>query len=104
MKTTARSSSPVILPVLFALCTALASPVLAEKQKSTDLSGFPLLWSAKKTPLAAPFIPGLNAALLLSEEQKEKLCHRAPGNPAKRKNPAARRKGETEPERDRGRA
>lgn len=73
MKTTANSSYPVILPVLFALCAALALPALAEKQKSTDLSGFPLLWSAKKTPLATPFIPGLNAALLLSEEQKERL-------------------------------
>lgn len=73
MKTTARSSRPVILPVLFALCTALALPALAEKQKSNDLTGFPLLWTAKKTPLAGPFIPGLNAALLLSEEQKEKL-------------------------------
>jgi|GEM_PF-641253 hypothetical protein len=73
MKTTANSSYPVILPVLFALCAALALPALAEKQKFTDLSGFPLLWSAKKTPLATPFIPGLNAALLLSEEQKERL-------------------------------
>jgi len=73
MKATVRSSCPAILPVLFALCTALALPALAEKQKSTDLAGFPLLWSAKKTPLAGPFIPGLNAALLLSEEQKEKL-------------------------------
>ena len=58
---------------LFALCTALALPTLAQKQKSTDLSGFPLLWSAKKTPLTGPFIPGLNAVLLLSDEQKEKL-------------------------------
>lgn len=62
-----------MLPVLFALCIALALPALAEKQKSNDLTGFPLLWTAKKTPLAGPFIPGLNAALLLSEEQKEKL-------------------------------
>jgi hypothetical protein len=58
---------------LFALCTALTLPTLAQKQKSTDLSGFPLLWSAKKTPLTGPFIPGLNAALLLSDEQTEKL-------------------------------
>ncbi len=58
---------------MFALCTALALPALAQKQKSTDLSGFPLLWSAKKTPLTGPFIPGLNASLLLSNAQKEKL-------------------------------
>jgi hypothetical protein len=67
-----------VLPVrftvlLFALCAALALPALAQKQKSTDLAGFPLLWSAKKNPLAGPFVPGLNAALLLSEEQKGKL-------------------------------
>jgi hypothetical protein len=58
---------------LLAMNFALALPALAQKQKSNDLSGFPLLWSAKKNPLAGPFIPGLNAALLLSEEQKEKL-------------------------------
>jgi hypothetical protein len=68
----------IILPVrpavlLFAICTVLGLPVLAQKQKSTDLAGFPLLWSAKKSPLTGPFIPGLNAALLLSDEQKEKL-------------------------------
>lgn len=59
--------------LLFALCTALALPAPAQKQKSTDLSSFPLLWSAKKNPLAGPFVPGLNAALLLSDQQKEKL-------------------------------
>lgn len=48
-------------------------PALAQKEKSTDLAGFPLLWSAKKTPLTGPFIPGLNAALLLTDAQKEKL-------------------------------
>lgn len=73
MKIAARFSRPVILSVLFALCAALALPVLAEKHKATDLAGFPLLWTAKKTPLAGPFIPGLNAALQLSEEQKERL-------------------------------
>ncbi|MFM8471112.1 MAG: hypothetical protein ACKODH_14300 [Limisphaerales bacterium] len=62
-----------MLPLLCILFAALASPALAQKQKSTDLAGFPLLWSAKKNPLTGPFIPGLNAALLLSDEQKEKL-------------------------------
>lgn len=67
-----------ILPVrsasfLFALCAALVVPAQAQKQKPNDLAGFPLLWSAKKTPLASPFVPGLNAALLLTEQQKEKL-------------------------------
>lgn len=58
---------------LILLLGLLAAPAGAQKQKSTDLAGFPLLWSAKKNPLAGPFIPGLNAALLLSDEQKEKL-------------------------------
>ncbi len=71
MKTSVLAARSTVF--LFALCTALALPALAQKQKSTDLSGFPLLWSAKKTPLTGPFIPGLNAALLLSDEQKEKL-------------------------------
>lgn len=73
MKANARPPHSFILPLLFALCTALALPALAQKQKTTDLSGFPLLWTAKKNPLTGPFIPGLNAALLLSDEQKDKL-------------------------------
>ena len=55
------------------MVAALALPAAAQKQKANDLAGFPLLWSAKKNPLTGPFIPGLNAALLLSAEQKEKL-------------------------------
>jgi len=55
------------------MVAALALPAAAQKQKSNDLAGFPLLWSAKKNPLTGPFIPGLNAALLLSAEQKDKL-------------------------------
>ncbi|MEQ2008053.1 MAG: hypothetical protein ABMA26_14750 [Limisphaerales bacterium] len=72
MKTTVSPIRSSLLPILLTLCTALALPALAQKQKSTDLSGFPL-WTAKKNPLAGPFIPGLNAALLLTEEQKAKL-------------------------------
>lgn len=71
MKTTAFPGRSTVL--LFVLCITFALPALAQKQKSTDLAGFPLLWSAKKMPLTGPFIPGLNAALLLSDEQKEKL-------------------------------
>lgn len=58
---------------MVAFCTALALSALAQKQKSTGLAGFRLLWSAKKTSLTGPFVPGLNAALLLNDEQKEKL-------------------------------
>ncbi len=61
------------LLALSLMLAALALPAAAQKQKSNDLAGFPLLWSAKKNPLTGPFIPGLNAALLLSAEQKEKL-------------------------------
>lgn len=60
-----------LLSVLLLLCTVLAMPALAQK-KIGSLGGFPL-WTAKKSPLAGPFIPGLNAALLLTEEQKAKL-------------------------------
>ncbi len=71
MKATIRSKHSLAL-MLFVLCTALALPALAQKKVSTDLSGFPL-WSAKKNPLTTPFIPGLNAALLLTTEQCDKL-------------------------------
>lgn len=72
MKTILRPPHSVLLPLLAALCTALALPALAQKKASTDLAGFPL-WSAKKNPLTGPFIPGLNAALLLTAEQRDKL-------------------------------
>lgn len=71
MKTTVASVRSTLLPVLLLLCTVLALPALAQK-KVGNLGGFPL-WTAKKGPLAGPFIPGLNAALLLTEEQKTKL-------------------------------
>lgn len=73
MKTSVSPIRSLVLTTLCVLFAALALPASAQKQKSTDLAGFPLLWSAKKNPLAGPFIPGLNAALLLSDEQKEKL-------------------------------
>jgi hypothetical protein len=73
MKTTLPAVRSRLLACLCVLFTALAWSASAQKQKSTDLAGYPLLWSAKKNPLTGPFIPGLNAALLLSDEQKEKL-------------------------------
>jgi len=73
MKTSASPIRSLLLTTFCVLFAALALPASAQKQKTTDLAGFPLLWSAKKNPLAGPFIPGLNAALLLSDEQKEKL-------------------------------
>lgn len=73
MKTSVPPGRTALFPLLFTLCTALVWPAFAQKQKATDLSGFPLLWSAKKAPLTGPFVPGLNAALLLTDAQKEKL-------------------------------
>ena len=72
MKTTVSSARSALLPLLLTLCTVLALPALAQKTKTSNLAGFPL-WTAKKNPLAGPFIPGLNAALLLTDEQNAKL-------------------------------
>ncbi len=72
MKATPSLRRSTLFSLLPALYLALVLPALAEKQKTYDLGGFPL-WTAKKNPIAAPFIPGLNAALLLTEEQKTKL-------------------------------
>ena len=74
MKATVRPIRFALL--LLTLCVALASPALAQKQKSNDLTGFPLLWVGKKNPLAGPFIPGLNAALQLSDEQYPRFLAR----------------------------
>ena len=71
MKPAASPFRSSLLVLLSVLCTALAMPALAQK-KAGSLAGFPL-WTAKKNPLAGPFIPGLNAALLLTDEQKAKL-------------------------------
>lgn len=67
----ARRLQSLLASALF--LSLLSAPAWAQKQKVNDLAGYPLLWTAKKSPLAPPFVPGLNAALLLSEEQKEKL-------------------------------
>lgn len=73
MQSTPSTHRSRLLLSLGLMLAALALPAAAQKQKSNDLAGFPLLWSAKKNPLTGPFIPGLNAALQLSAEQKEKL-------------------------------
>ncbi|NBV21021.1 MAG: hypothetical protein EBS05_03370 [Proteobacteria bacterium] len=71
MKSAASPFRSSLLVLLSVLCTALAMPALAQK-KAGSLAGFPL-WTAKKNPVAGPFVPGLNAALLLTDEQKAKL-------------------------------
>ncbi len=45
---------------------------MAQKEKRPDVSGFPF-WKAPKIGYSKPFVPGLNAVLMLSDEQKEKL-------------------------------
>ena len=71
MKTSPAQARSTLFSVLLVLCTVLALPALAQK-KMGSLAGFPL-WTAKKNSMAGPFIPGLNAALLLTDEQKAKL-------------------------------
>jgi hypothetical protein len=63
------------LAALLALVCTAASPTFAVQKKKgrPDPSGLPL-WSAKGIPLISrQYIPGLNAALLLSDEQVENL-------------------------------
>ena len=45
---------------------------MAQKEKRPDVSGFPF-WKAPKVGHSKPFVPGLNAVLMLSDEQKEKV-------------------------------
>lgn len=64
------------------LCTLLASALLAssalaapEKQKGGgDVNGYPFWTGGKKAGAVPQFVPGLNAALLLTESQKEQLA------------------------------
>jgi hypothetical protein len=64
-----RSLSILVLSAFAALATLDA----AEKQKAVDVNGFPFWTGGKKAGFIPQFVPGLNAALLLSEEQKEKI-------------------------------
>lgn len=72
MKATVSFTRLLAVPTVCFLLAAAAQPALAQKAKTHDLAGFPL-WSAKKNPLTGPFVPGLNATLLLTDEQKGKL-------------------------------
>jgi len=59
------------LLALAALAFGLAAaPVAAQKEKRPDISGFRFVTGPKGE---RPHVPGLNAALLLTDEQKEKL-------------------------------
>ena len=52
--------------------TALASAAAAEKEKRADVSDYPF-WSAPKRGYVAPFVPGLNAVLDLTDTQKQQI-------------------------------
>ena len=44
-----------------------------EKQKKADVTGFPF-WKSEKQPHAPPFVPGLNAALELTDAQRDQIA------------------------------
>ena len=51
----------------------LATVGAAEKQKASSLGDYPF-WTSKKRSSTGQFVPGLNAALQLSDAQKEKIA------------------------------
>ena len=53
--------------------TALGTLVAAEKQATTDLGNYPF-WSSKKRGPTPQFVPGLTAALQLSDAQKKDIA------------------------------
>ena len=59
-----------VLLVGLVACSGLVGQ--ARAQKRADVSDFPL-WPAKGGSTGAQYVPGLTAALLLSEEQQDKL-------------------------------
>ena len=61
------------LPVLLAAAiTATTFTPVAQKEKRADVTGF-AFFTAKKRGAVPQFVPGLTAALQLSEQQKEQL-------------------------------
>lgn len=57
----------------FAGLTVIGTVGAAEKQKKADITGFPF-WKSEKQPHAPPFVPGLNAALELTDAQRDQLA------------------------------
>ena len=62
-----------LFTVLFVAITVIGTGGAAEKQKKADITGFPF-WKSEKQPHAAPFVPGLNAALELTDAQREQIA------------------------------
>jgi len=60
--------------VLLSAFAALATINAAEKQKTSDVNSYPFWTGGKKAGAVTQFMPGLNAALQLSETQKEQIA------------------------------
>src|SRR5438132_10712520 len=73
-----------------------AVPAQAQKEKSRDVSNFPF-WTAKKRGYVQQFVPGLTAALQLTDEQKEKLVAAREEIMGSEKVQAVRRRGKSDP-------
>lgn len=88
--------------------TIIGTVGAAEKQKKADVSGFPF-WKSEKQPHAQPFVLGLNAALELTDAQKEQIvaAQNEMNNDEAVKASRALKKGDpsvTEEQRDKARA
>jgi hypothetical protein len=64
---------PPFLTTLLAGLTALATLGAAEKQKASGAGDYPF-WTSKKRGYVGQFVPGLNAALQLTDAQKEQIA------------------------------
>jgi hypothetical protein len=60
--------------VLLSAFAALATIDAAEKQKTPDVNSYPFWTGGKKAGAVTQFVPGLNAALQLSDSQKEQIA------------------------------
>jgi hypothetical protein len=63
----------ILIWAVFAGLTVIGTVGAAEKQKKADITGFPF-WKSEKQPHAAPFVPGLNAALELTDAQRDLIA------------------------------
>lgn len=52
---------------------AITGVATAEKERRADVSGYPF-WSAPKRGHVAPFVPGLNAVLDITDAQKQQIA------------------------------
>jgi hypothetical protein len=65
---------PSFLTLLLAGLLSLTAFGAADKTKKIDdLSDYPF-WTGKKTTVGPPFVPGLNAVLLLTDDQKQQIA------------------------------